>query len=142
MWFNKFVPVDISNIGGGSGGSSQSGLTLNPTSPNTEYIVPNYTFNGKQVYYQLVGKKTRISTTEYVVASNVDRLISQCLCFQGYNSKNQLSGDINYFPYIHTNGAIIVLKMNDTNDLQIVVQSGSFAGNYLIAGWIFYTKTS
>lgn len=142
-WGNKNITVEIPISGGGGGGSSTpQGLTLNPESPNTEYEVPHYTFNGKQVYYQLVGKKTRISSTAYTVVSNVDRLISQSLCFQGYNSSNRLSGDINYFPYIHTNDARIVLKMNDTNDLQIVVQTGSFAGNYLIAGWIFYTKSN
>lgn len=140
MWFNKFVPVDISNIGGGSGGSSQSGLTLNPASPNTEYPVPNYTFNGKQVYYQLIGKKARISTTALTLATDVDRLISQCLCFQGYTGSTP-TGTINYFPYIHTDQSIVTLNMSGST-LRVLTQTGSFSGTYLIAGWIFYTKAS
>lgn len=134
MWFNKFVPVNVNGLGGGGG------LTLNPAQPNTEYAVPNYTFNGKQVYYQLVGKKTRISTTAVTLATNVDRVISQSLCFQGYNGTTP-SGTINYFPYIHTDNSVVVMNMSGST-LRIVVQTGTFAGTYLIAGWIFYTKSS
>lgn len=139
-WGNKNITVEIPVSGGGGGSSTPPGLTLNPASPNTEYEVPNYTFNGKQVYYQLVGVKTRISTTAYTIASNVDRLISQSLCFQGYSGSTP-SGVINYFPYIHTDNSLVVMNMSG-NALRIVVQSGAFTGTYLIAGWIFYTKNS
>lgn len=140
-WGNKNITVEIPISGGGGGGSSTpQGLTLNPESPNTEYEVPNYTFNGKQVYYQLVGKKARISTTALTIATNVDRLISQCLCFQGYNGSSP-SGIINYFPYIHTDQSIVTLNMSGST-LRVLTQSGSFSGTYLIAGWIFYTKSN
>lgn len=117
-----------------------TGLSLPATTANTEYQVPGYTFNGKQVYYKRISQRTRISTTAVNLASNVNVLISQCLSFQAYSGSTP-SGEINYFPYIHTDQSVVTLS-SISNNLQVQVKSGSFAGTYLVAGWIFYTKNS
>lgn len=111
--------------------ASSSKININPT-PNQEYET-EITINDKKVFYQFIQQSKRISGTSQVVTNGIGRIINQDICF--YSSLD----NIRYFlPYVHTNNAVVYLKL-ENNQLRILA-NGSFTGNYMIEGFIFYTK--
>lgn len=131
MWFNKFVPINTSGLGGGT-------TNINPEQDNTEYVLPNVTYKGLPVYYQYFNAQKRISTSVAGIIGDIHTLLYTNLYLQGI-SGGRPSGVKWLLPYIHTNGTGVIMQLNG-GSLQVQAQTSNFTGTYYVSGLIVYTK--
>lgn len=106
---------------------------------NAEYSLGNKKINGKKIYYRFYTGTKRISTAVSGLFNNVDTLLFQNLSFQGLDNQQNPTGRTYFFPYTHTSKTGVILFLNEGN-LQAQAQDSGFSGNYLIKGFVVYTK--